>query len=150
MKSTLLFMLTLLLITACGGGSQDQAKSRTAASKINSAETIDQTNLTDANTVYIYYFHGKQRCKTCIAVEKIVKETIDSSFTEESKVKFNVVLTDEAVNKPLVDKYEISWNSLIIAKGENSVNLTEEAFANAVNKPQVLIDLIKKEVNSRL
>jgi hypothetical protein len=49
-----------------------------------------------------------------------------------------------------VEKYEISWNGLIIDKGGNVINITEQAFANAVNSPDVLADLIKSEVNKRL
>lgn len=147
MKHTFLIMLTLLLIAACGSGSQNKEKSATAISQLSAAETA---NVADSNTVYVYYFHSKQRCKTCIAVEKVVKETIDSSFIEQPKVEFIVVLTDEPDNKALIEKYEISYNSLIISKGENSANITEEAFANAVNKPEALVELIKKEVSNRL
>jgi len=50
----------------------------------------------------------------------------------------------------LVEKYEIGWNSLIIAKGNNTVDITEEAFANAIKKPEALVELINKEINSRL
>ena len=93
---------------------------------------------------------GKQRCKTCIAVEKVTKTTIDSLFASEPKVNFLVVLTDDEANKALVEKYEIGWNSLIIAKGDNFVNITEEAFATAIKEPNTLVELIKKEVSSRL
>lgn len=136
MKKTLLIMFTLLIIAACGSsGSQKEEKSTTVA---------------DANNVYLYYFHGKQRCKTCIAVENVVREVVDSIYKNEPKVQFKVLLTDEPANQALVEKYQISWNSLIIAKGEDSANLTEEAFANAISKPNLLVDLIQKEVDSRL
>lgn len=129
-------MFTLLIIAACGSsGSQTEEKSTTVA---------------DANTVYIYYFHSKQRCKTCIAVEKLAKKVVDSIYNNEPKVQIEVILTDDPSNQELVDKYEISWNSLIVAKGENSANITEEAFANAISSPELLVDLIQEEVNSRL
>ncbi|MDD2584762.1 MAG: nitrophenyl compound nitroreductase subunit ArsF family protein [Bacteroidales bacterium] len=135
MKKTLLITFTLLIIAACGSGSQTEEKSITVA---------------DANTVYLYYFHGKQRCKTCIAVEKLTKEVIDSIYKDQPKVQLKVLLTEEPANLELIEKYQISWNSLIIAKGEDSINITEEAFANAISSPELLVDLIQEEVNSRL
>lgn len=140
MKHVLLIMLSLLLVTACNSGQK------------KAPETGNETEITvaDANTVYVYYFHGKQRCVTCNAVEKVATETIEANYASNSKLKFMVLPTYEKTNETLVEKYEISWNGLIIAKGGNSVNITEQAFANAVNNPEVLVDLIKKEVNSRL
>ena len=143
MKNVLLIMLSLFLVTACGNGGQKKAQNTDAA-------TETKTAVADANTVYVYYFHGKQRCKTCIAVEKVTQQTVDSLFASEPKVNFLVVLTEDKANKALVEKYEIGWNSLIIAKGDNFVNITEEAFATAIKEPNTLVELIKKEVSSRL
>jgi len=141
MKNVLLIMLSLLLITACGSGGQK---------KTPSTGNETETTVADTNTVYVYYFHGKQRCMTCNTVEKVAKEAIETNYASNLKVKFMVLPTYEKTNEALVEKYEISWNGLIIAKGDNSVNITEQAFANAVNSPEVLIDLIKMEVNSKL
>ncbi|HCO66996.1 MAG TPA: hypothetical protein DIT04_04450, partial [Dysgonomonas sp.] len=69
---------------------------------------------------------------------------------DNPKVKYTEVNIDEATNKDLVEKYEIAFSSLLIAKGENSTDLTEQAFANAVNSPDVLTNLIKEEVNKRI
>jgi len=141
MKNALLITLSLFLTFSCGNSSQKQEIA------------VDESNeqlVIDTNTVYVYYFHGKQRCKTCMAVEKVAKEVIDSSFAAKPNVKFLVLLTEDQANKALVEKYEIGWNSLIIAKGDNSVNITEEAFANAIKKPEALVELINKEINSRL
>lgn len=147
MKNSLLITLTLLFVAACGSGTANKDAN---TQEIVKSSSPDAVNVADSNTVYVYYFHGKHRCKTCIAVEKVVKETIDSNYMEKPNVKLMVVLTDEPANKALVEKYEISWNSLIIARGDNSANITEEAFANAIKKPEALAELIKQEVNSRL
>lgn len=141
MKNALLIMLSLVLVTACSNSEQKKAA--------NTAYNTE-TAVADANTVYVYYFHGKQRCLTCNTVEKVAKEAIEANYPSSSKLKFMALPTYEKANETLVEKYEISWNGLIITKGDNSVNITEQAFANAVNSPEVLVDLIKKEVDSRL
>lgn len=141
MKNVLLIMLSLLLVTACGDG---------GAKKAPNSGNETEASVADANTVYVYYFHGKQRCMTCNTVEKVAKEAIESNYASNANVKFLVLPTYEKPNETLVEKYEILWNGLIIAKGDNFVNITEQAFANAVNNPEVLVDLIKQEVGSRL
>jgi hypothetical protein len=38
-----------------------------------------------------------------------------------------VLHTDDKANEALVEKFEISWNGLIIDKGGNVINITEQA-----------------------
>lgn len=136
-KSILVLFLAVFFV-ACGSKTENkQAENQTIATA-------------DASVVNIYYFHGKQRCKTCIAVGDLAKKTIEENYLGNNNVKFIEVDTSDKQFEDLVNKYEVSWNALIIAKGENSVDITEQAFANAINNPTVLSDLIKKEVNQRV
>jgi hypothetical protein len=56
------------------------------------------------------------------------------------------VMTDEAGNKELVEKYGVTWNALIVAKGDDHIDMTQNAFAN----PEGVKELIKSEVDKRL
>lgn len=143
MKKSILFGLLVLLLTACGGNTQKNNQE-------SSGVTETKTQLADASTVNVYYFHGKQRCKTCIAVGDVTEKTIKELYTDNPHVKFIEVKTDEEQNASLVEKYEVTWNALIIAKGDSHVEITKEAFANALNSPEKLTDLIKTEVDKRL
>lgn len=136
MKNILLICLSLLMVTACGDGKSKK-------------QTTD-TKAADENTVYVYYFHAKQRCVTCNTVEEVTKKTIEENYASNPNVKFVLLANYEKENEALVEKYEISWNGLVIAKGNDHVDITEQAFANAVNNPEVLTELIKTEVNKRL
>jgi hypothetical protein len=142
-KSILIGLTTVTLFTACG-----QATGKKESKEITSTETTVQS--AEASAVNVYYFHGKQRCKTCVAVEKVTKETIEKAYADNKNVRFVEIKTDDKANIELVEKYQITWNALIIEKGNNHIDLTKEGFANAVNTPEVLAELIKKEVNARL
>lgn len=37
------------------------------------------------NYVEVLYFHGKQRCATCIAIEKYAREVVEKDFADERK-----------------------------------------------------------------
>ena len=142
MNKSILVLFLAVLFAACGGNT---------GNKQSEDQTTQEQAVTtaDASIVNVYYFHGKQRCKTCIAVGDLTKKTIEEAYAGNNNVKFIEVDTSDKQFEDLVNKYEVSWNALIIAKGDNSVDITEQAFANAVNNPAVLSDLIKKEVNQR-
>ncbi|QIK54871.1 hypothetical protein G7051_11175 [Dysgonomonas sp. HDW5B] len=145
MKKTLLLSLFALLLISCGGGKTEN-KQETAE-----ATTPEQTVATaDASNVNVYYFHGKQRCKTCLAIEDVTKKAIADNYKDNQKVKFVEINIDEDKNKDIVEKYEIAFSSLLIVKGEDYTDLTEQAFANAVNSPDALTSLVKEEVNKRV
>lgn len=145
MKKTFIFTLLAMLLVSCGGG-KTEYKQETAE-----GTTPEQTVVnTDASTVNVYYFHGKQRCKTCLAIEEVTKKVIADNYKDNLKVKFVEINIDEDKNKDIVEKYEIAFSSLLVVKGEDHTDLTEQAFANAVNSPDVLTSLIKDEVNKQL
>lgn len=143
MKHLLIIALAALSLTACGNRNSKKNTTETATT-----ETTVQA--ADPSTVYVYYFHGKQRCKTCIAVGDVTQKTVKDVYADNPHVKFIEVQTDEEANAALVEKYEVTWNALIIAKGDDNIEITKQAFASAVNNPATLTDLIKTEVDKRL
>ncbi len=134
MKKFFLLALVSFVFFACGG----------------SAENEGGKVVSDDATVYVYYFHGKQRCMTCNAVENVVKETVETYFGANDNVVFLPLLSDERANSTLVERYNVSWNGLIVSKGEDFSDITGEAFANAVNNSEVLVELLINEINNRL
>lgn len=66
MKKITIIMMAVLLstaaITACAGNNTPETKKETVAKKKSPVEII--------------YFHGKQRCMTCMAIEKETKALV--------------------------------------------------------------------------
>jgi len=138
-KTTFIFMLLAVLVSC---------KQHPKNTEDNAAQTtIEAISPTD---VIVYYFHGAKRCKTCVAVGDVAKETVEKYFADNSNVHFVKISTSEKGNEILIEKYDVTWNALIISKGENFVEITDQAFATAVKNPQSLENLVKKEVNKRL
>lgn len=142
MKQLLILSLAVLSLTACGNRNSKKAT--------DTAQTETTVQAADPSTVYVYYFHGKQRCKTCIAVGNVSEKAVKDMFADNPNVKFIEVQTDDEANAALVEKYKVMWNALIIAKGGDNIEITKQAFASAVNNPETLTDLIKTEVDKRL
>jgi hypothetical protein len=138
-------VLAFMLIVALAACNQNPKKA--GSNETSKVETIDTA---DPSVVYVYYFHGKQRCKTCIAVGDVSKETVEKEYADNDKVKFIEIDNSDKANEILCEKYEVSWNALIIAKGDDFIEITDQAFATAVGNPQALEKLIKEEVDKRI
>ena len=50
-----------------------------------SGENTATAKSPEKNRVEVIYFHGKQRCATCMAIEKNAKEVVNTLFANEQK-----------------------------------------------------------------
>lgn len=96
----------------------------------------------EKDRVEVIYFHGKQRCATCVAIENNTQELIDSMFTDELKngtVVFKIVDISTPDGEVIADKYEVTWSSLYVNKwkdGKETRNdMTEFGFSKARKDP---------------
>ena len=128
-KALLMFTLAMGLFSCSSKNTQTQA---------DQAQVVE--NVT--NHVELVYFHGKQRCITCRAIEKYSQEVVDSlvaSGVPAGELTFKVVDINE--NESMADSYEVTGSSLYLVKFDNGQetrdNLTEFGFGNAKNKPDV-------------
>lgn len=94
--------------------------------------------------VEVVYFHGKQRCATCMAIEQNARDVVESLFADEVKcgrVVFKTVDISTPDGEALADRYEVTWSALFVNawKGgkETRHNLTDFGFANARKKTDV-------------
>lgn len=137
MKKMLYTFVACLILSACGQTAQNNSQGETLS-------------VIDDDKVQVYYFHGKQRCVTCLTVEEITEGTMQGVFGENSEVQYHAVDFTERENASLTEKYEIVFSSLVIARGESFTDITNDAFAMAVGNPEGLKALIEQEVNGFL
>lgn len=142
MKNFLLGTVALLLV-ACGSRATSNANSEAVQNEKDRVEVL--------------YFHGKQRCATCMAIEKNAKEVVNTLFANDLKngtVVFKTVDISTPEGEKIADKYEVTWSSLFVNKWkdgkESRNNLTEFGFGNARNNPdgfkKGLADKIRKSL----
>jgi len=132
-----LFIFALTLISC--GGSQEKQRAKS-----------ENTEIAQTAKVVVYYFHGNQRCKTCLAIQKVTEETINESFPKNADVKFIELDYSDKANEAISQKYEVANSSLFVVAGESFINLTDVAFANAVRNPDDLKEVIVVEVEKYL
>lgn len=140
MNKLICFFAICLGLVACNG----------SGTKKNAAAGVGQTQVQEqTDRVEVLYFHGKQRCATCVAIEKNAREAVETQFADEIKrgtVVFKSIDISVSENEKIAEKYEVTWSSLFVCKWqggkETFENLTGYAFANARTAPEVF----KKEV----
>ena len=96
----------------------------------------------------VLYFHGKQRCITCRAIEKCAREVV--AGMNPGQVEMRVIDISDEANIEIVEKYEVAWSSLIIERGEQWSDLTDMAFRFAKNNPEEFNKQLKEEIQKML
>ena len=72
--------------------------------------------------VEVLYFHGKQRCATCKAIDKHTKEVVNADLAElvkNGKLRFKEIDISTPEGEKLAEKYCVSWSSLYVNKWKN-------------------------------
>lgn len=130
-----------LLLSGCGGRSA----------------TNREPALDDRDRVEVLYFHGKQRCATCTAIEKNARETVETLFADEAEsgaVVFRSVDISAPENERLAEAYQVAWSSLFVNRWrdgrETRENLTGFAFGNARTAPDAFRDGLAEKIADAL
>lgn len=141
MKKTFLMMTLCLGLFACGNN--------------NAGSEKQQENKPETEVVEILYFHGKQRCPTCRAIEKETKELVSTAFADEmkeGKLMFKTLDIDE--NEALADKYQVTWSSLILVDNDSGKekyeDMTKFAFGNARKSPDTFKNGLAEKIREML
>lgn len=107
--------------------------------------------------VEVLYFHGKQRCATCIAIEKHAREVVKTDFATQMKkgeVRFRMVDITTDKGAKLAKSYKVSWSSLYVNRWKNGKetrnDMTRFGFANARNQTDVFKKGLKTKINELL
>lgn len=140
MRTILFSLAAVVFLTSCGSRQQTQT-----------------ATMPQKDCVEVLYFHGAQRCPTCVAIEKLTKEVVETTFAEQTKngdVVFKNVDIAQKENEAIANRYEVTWSSLFVngwmAGEETPTNLTEFAFANARTNPEKFKTELTAKINELL
>ena len=103
--------------------------------------------------VEVIYFHGQQRCATCMAIERSTRELLEHDFSKQMKdgtVTFRTVDISTAAGEQTARKYHITWSALFVNswKKDREIrnDMTRFAFKNARNNTKEFKQGIKNKV----
>jgi len=139
---TIRIILSLAMIVPVLSCNAQQTKKEASVSESSGGEKIEA-----------YYFHFTTRCMTCRTIEAKAKENLETLYPNQVKqglITFRSVNLDETSSKPLADKLGVSGQTLLIVKGDQKINLTNEGFMYAVVKPEKFKEIINEKVDGLL
>ncbi|MBT3243036.1 MAG: hypothetical protein HN352_07795 [Bacteroidetes bacterium] len=102
----------------------------------------------DSKEIQVLYFHATGRCVTCKAVEAVTKSALKEYYGK--KIPFTTINREKNKKNPLLKKYKITGQTLLIVSGDEVVNITTEAFLNARKKPEKLKSTLKSTIDKML
>lgn len=117
-----------------------------------SSENSKSTSL-ESESIQVYYFHFTKRCATCNAVESETKASLESSFADylkKGEIEFTSLNLDEKDAMEIAKALKVSGQTLLIVKGDEQVNLTNEGFMNARTNPDKFHDIFKTQMDKLL
>lgn len=145
MKKILFLLTVCMALISCSMSSKNETSSPT------------QNEVAAKDHVEVLYFHGKQRCMTCMAIESNTKAAMEAHFAtqmEKGDVVFRIIDISQKENEKIAEKYEVTWSSLFVVQHkrgkETAQNMTEFAFGNARKSPDAFKAGIVKTVNDLL
>ena len=140
-------LLVVLFAFSCG--------TKTTQTTENAADT--SAVAASSAKLEVLYFHSTNRCVTCNAVENNAKKLLEEKYKTEldnGTIKFTSYNVDDEVNKPLAEKYQISFSTLLIVNKagaeEVKTDFTDIAFQYARTDPEKYAELLTTEIDKNL
>jgi hypothetical protein len=136
MKNLILATFIVLVFSAISCDAQPEKKQIVAASS--------------GNDVEVYYFHNTVRCVTCKTVESEARKNVEMLYAGQVKngrISFTALNLEEPTGKSTAERLGVSGQTLLIVKGDQKINITNEGFLYAVSQPQKFTDVMKSKID---
>lgn len=119
----------------------------------NAQSTKEAIPAGKSGKVEAYYFHFNARCVTCKSVEAEARTDIETLYPElikSGEISFASVNLDEPSSKAIADKLGVNGQTLLLVKGAQKINITNEGFMYARTNPEKFKAVIKEKVDGLL
>lgn len=132
------FFLNFALITLLTISCNAQPAQKNAASNTKNCD------------VEVYYFHMTTRCVTCKTVEAEARKNVEMLYADQvksGKISFTALNLEESTGKAIGDRLGVNSQTLLIVKGDQKINITNEGFLYAVSQPQKFTTVMKTRID---
>jgi hypothetical protein len=109
--------------------------------------------VTENGELQVYYFHFTNRCATCNAVENetiVALEMFYANQVKEGNIAFTSLNLEEEDGKKMAEQLKVSGQTLLLVKGDQMVNLTNEGFMNARTNSNKFHEILKSNIDKML
>jgi hypothetical protein len=103
----------------------------------------------NSDKIEAYYFHFTARCVTCKTIEADTKKNLETLYPEQIRtglITFQSLNLDDEPSRAIAKQLGVSGQTLLLVKGDQKINLTNEGFMYAVPKPDKFKEIINEKV----
>lgn len=104
--------------------------------------------------VDVYYFHGNQRCMSCMKIEAYTKEAVEQKFSadiKKNRVVMHVVNLDTPGNEHYIQDFKINAKTVVVTRSVGgkleSFQKLDQVWMLLRDKPKFL-SYVEKSVNA--
>jgi hypothetical protein len=133
-----LFLIITLLVTLATVSSCAQTDQKASTTVMKNGD------------IEVYYFHMTIRCTTCKTVEAEARKNIEMLYPDQlkaGKISFTALNLEEETGRSMGEKLGVNSQTLLIVKGDQRINITNEGFLYAVSHPQKFSDVMKSKID---
>jgi hypothetical protein len=133
-----LLLISFVFITLAGVSCSAQTNQKPAPAISNNRD------------VEVYYFHMTTRCVTCKTVEAEARKNVEMLYADQVKagtISFTALNLEEATGKTVGERLGVNSQTLLIVKGDQKINITNEGFLYAVSQPQKFTEVMKSKID---
>jgi len=133
-----LFLISLVLLTLVNTSCNAQTNQKPV-------QTVSKNG-----DIEVYYFHMTTRCITCKTVEAEARKNVEMLYADQvkaGKISFTALNLEEATGKAVGEKLGVNSQTLLIVKGDQKINITNEGFLYAVSQPQKFTEVMKSKID---
>jgi len=116
-------------------------------------EKKEQVAVNSGNDVEVYYFHMTVRCVTCRTIEAEARKNVEMLYPEQfksGKITFTSLNIEEPAGQITGERLGVNSQALLIVKGDEMFNITNEGFLYAVSQPQKFAGIMKSKIDTLL
>ena len=158
-KKTIATSLLLLFVFVCvvvlvareiqdkSGASPGVADSSASPGSGNTKAAAKETD----QKIIAYYFHGYQRCQTCLSIEAYAREALETGFPEaleKGRLEWRTVNMEAVSNRHYIDEYQLSSSSLILSSSSGNRNSKWKNLSEIwplVHNKEAFVKYVRKE-----
>lgn len=107
-KGFVLALIIIALLLCVGATSQPQPSPKGKSLQV----------APENDKVIVYYFHGSNRCYSCMTIERYARESVEANFAKELKsgqIEFRSINAELPANNHYVKDYKLFTRSVIVS-----------------------------------
>jgi hypothetical protein len=116
----------------------------------NSQPVKTDVNIAASDKIEAYYFHFTARCTTCRTIEAEAKKDLETLYPNQFKqglITFQSLNLEDESTKSVAKRLGVAGQTLLLVKGDQKINITNEGFMYAVVKPEKFKEIINEKVD---